>query len=65
MRVNARFTCPKEPKLFLESRFLQAVEVYIPTMEPSVDDFLCASHSDFVTLGMSTCIAGGTLRADY
>ena len=34
-------------------------------MEPSMDDFLCASHSDFVTLGMSTCIAGGPLRADY
>ena len=34
-------------------------------MEPSVDDFPCASHGDFVPLGLSTYIAGGTQWFDY
>ena len=34
-------------------------------MEPSVDDFPCASNGNFVPLGSSTYIVGGTLRFDY
>ena len=41
-------------KIFFQSIFSHADGLFSPTTEPIVDDSPCASHGDFIPLGLST-----------